>query len=133
MIWSRDKKLNEFILDKPKKASHKGANLLKDIIDGSFLTQDYIVRQLPFVLFLATLAVLYIGNRYQAEKMLRHSLSLQNELKELRAEAITTASELMYISKQSEVARLVSERGLELEESTEPPRRITIEKREKLN
>jgi hypothetical protein len=74
---------------------------------------------------------MYIGNRYHAEKVLRQNLKLQNEIKELRAEKITTASELMYSSKQSEVLKMVKEKGLELEESFDPPKRIVIENKKK--
>jgi hypothetical protein len=55
-------------------------------------------------------------------------VKIQHEVKELRFESITTASGLMYISKQSEVARLVKEKKLGLEELIEPPSKIVIEK-----
>ena len=45
-------------------------------------------------------------------------------MKNLRSESITTAAELMRISRQSEVVNLVKERGMELEESTTPPKII---------
>ena len=59
-----------------------------DIFDGSLLTRDTVVRQLPFVLFITFLIILYIGNRYHAEKVIRETMQLQNELRELRARAI---------------------------------------------
>ena len=36
---------------------------------------------------------------------------LQKEVKELRSEAMATSAELMYLSKQSEVLKLVNEKG----------------------
>ena len=60
------------------------------------------------------LAFIYIANRYHAEKVVRANIELTQEISDLRAEAITTSSELMLISKQSEVARLVEKRGLGL-------------------
>lgn len=113
---------------KKKKESRRG--LLKDIIDGSVLTRTNVLKQLPFVLFLTFLAILYIANRYHAEKILRESVSLQNEIKELRSEEITTASELMYNSKQSEVLKMVEKKGLGLKESTSPPKKIVINKKD---
>ena len=55
-------------------------------------------------------------------------MQLQTELKELRARAISTASELEFISRQSEVAKLVEKQGLELREAVEPPIKITVAK-----
>ena len=101
----------------------------KSLLDGSLLTRKRVIRQLPFILFLTFLAIIYIGNRYHAEKIVRKTVVLQNEIKELRAEAITTASELMFISKQSEVSKLVKQNNLNLEESVEPPTKINISKR----
>ncbi len=54
-------------------------------------------------------------------------ISLEKELKELRFESITTASDLMYMSKQSEVVKRVEKEGLDLIESTEPPIKIYLE------
>jgi hypothetical protein len=104
-----------------------------DVFDGSVLTRDKVVRQLPFVLYITFLIILYIGNRYHSEKVIRQTMELQTELKELRARAISTASELEFISRQSEVAKLVESKGLGLQEAVEPPIKITVEKSRKRN
>ena len=103
----------------------------KSLLDGSLLTRKSVIRQLPFILFLTFLAIIYIGNRYHAEKIVRKTVAIQNEINELRAEAITTAAELMFISKQSEVSKLVKQKNLDLEESVEPPTKINISKRKR--
>jgi hypothetical protein len=96
----------------------------KEFIDGSILTREAMTRQLPFVLFLTVLAVLYIGNRYHAEWMVRKIAATEMEVKNLRAEQITIAAELMNISKPSEVAAIVVERNLGLKPSVEPPKKL---------
>lgn len=101
---------------------------LKNVMDGSILTRDGVIDQLPYVMFLTLIAVLYIGNRYHAEKIVRETIQIQADLKELRAESITSASKLMYISKQSEVAHLVNKKGLELKEAVEPPQKLLVKK-----
>ena len=100
-----------------------------DVFDGSVLTRDRVVKQLPFVLFLTFLIILYIGNRYHAENVVRETILLQTELKELRAQAISTASELEFISRQSEVAKRVDRNGLGLKEAVNPPLKIEVEKK----
>ena len=53
--------------------------------------------------------------------MVRETVILQSEVKELRSEAITTSAELMSKSRQSVVAKMVDENALGLEELVEPP------------
>lgn len=102
---------------------------LKSIIDGSLLTVRSVVKQIPFILFLVLLALLYIANRYQAEKVVREIDALKTEVKDLRAEEITTASELMNLNRPSNVENLVNQKQLGLTLSTEPPYKIIRKKR----
>jgi hypothetical protein len=106
----------------PKEPKRKGG--IRDILNGNILSKENISEQIPYVLFLAFLATLYIGNRYRYEKLVHDGQIMQVEVKNLRAESITMASQLMYISKQSQVSRLVQEKGLGLEESVVPPKKI---------
>jgi len=101
----------------------------REILDGSVLTREKVVRQLPFVLFITFLLILYIGNRYQTERVIRNTLILQTQLKELRAESISMASELENLSRQSQVSRLVEQKSLGLVESQDPPVKITVNKK----
>lgn len=116
----------EFIDEKQERKEHKFGSV-KDILDGSLIANDFILKQLPYIVFLVVMAFVYIANRYHAEKMVRESIELSKEISELRSQAITISSELMFISKQSEVAKLVESRGIGLKESVEPPRKIIIE------
>lgn len=106
----------------------KKRNVFKDIVDGSVLTNDFFVAQLSFILFLTFLGVIYIGNSYHAEKLVRNIKKLELELKKLQPEAIAISSELMQQSNQSEVARLLKDKELDLEESREPPIKIVVDK-----
>jgi hypothetical protein len=121
----------EFVDGKQEKKDYRKARF-KDVLDGSLLTRDNVVSQLPFLLFLTFLLVIYIGNRYHAERVIRQSLNLQTELKELRARSISTASELEYLSNQSQVARLVEQKKIGLKYSEEPPIKINKKKSRKI-
>jgi hypothetical protein len=115
----------EFIEEKPEKPKEKKSAVgLKDFLTGSVLTSETVSKQLPYILFLAFLAFFYIANRYRYEKFVKQEKTLQIEVRNLRAESITTASQLMFISKQSEVAKLCEKRGLGLKESVVPPKKI---------
>ncbi len=124
---TRQKGNIEFVDQKiEQKEIRKGS--VWDVFDGSLLTRDTVVRQLPFVLFITFLIILYIGNRYHAEKVIRETMQLQTELRELRARAISTASELEFISRQSEVAKMITKRSMGLHEAVDPPEKITVKK-----
>jgi hypothetical protein len=101
----------------------------RNFIDGTVLTRETVIKQLPYIIFVVFLAILYIGNRYHAEKVVRETVSLQNEVKELRAEAITISAELMSKSRQSVVAKMVEENDLGLEKLVEPPEKIVLNKK----
>ncbi|HAF28362.1 MAG TPA: hypothetical protein DCG75_04870 [Bacteroidales bacterium] len=116
----------EFIEEKQERKESKLGSI-KDLLDGSLIANDFVAKQLPYIVFLVILAFIYIANRYHAEKVVRANIELSQEISDLRAEAITTSSELMFISKQSEVSKLIEKRGLGLKESVVPPRKIIIE------
>lgn len=116
----------EFVEEKQERKESKLGSI-KDLLDGSLIANDFVVKQLPYIVFLVVLAFIYIANRYHAEKVVRANIELSQEISDLRAEAITTSSELMFISKQSEVSKLIEKRGLGLKESVVPPGRIIIE------
>jgi hypothetical protein len=81
-----------------------------------------------FVLFFAFISFLYISNHHKVEKMQKELFRLNEEVKELRFEAVTTSSELMSMSKPSEVIRKMDEMGVEMEELKEPPRILYVSK-----
>lgn len=116
----------EFVEEKHERKESKLGSI-KELLDGSLIANDFIIKQLPYIVFLVILAFVYIANRYHAEKIVRANIELSQEISDLRSEAITTSSELMFISKQSEVSKLVESRGLGLKESVVPPKKIIIE------
>jgi hypothetical protein len=101
------------------------AKALSSVFSGTFLAQEKSLQHLPFVLFLACLAVLYIANGYYADDKVREANKLGNQLKELRSEYISTKSELMFASKQSEVAKAAAVLGLK--EPLVPPIKIAVD------
>lgn len=109
----------------PKKSSTAA---FKNIMSGNFLSAESVVHYLPYIFFITFLGICYIANGYQAEKSIRKIYNTTSELKELRSEYITTRSELMYLSKQSQVARATASIGLE--ELTSPPKKIIVTKEE---
>jgi len=125
---AKKNKIKEFILSNEDFGEFKNISL-RDLINGRILTRSLVAKQMPFIVFISFFGFLYIGNHYKTEELMREVTILNKDLKELRYEAITTSSELMYMSKQSEVLKKIKVSGLKLEELTEPPRKLKVNNR----
>jgi hypothetical protein len=112
---------------KPSKPRKKGvlAKGLSSVFSGTFLTHEKNLKHLPFVLFLGLVALFYIANGYYADDKIREVNKISNQLKELRSEYISTTSDLMFASKQSEVAKSAGQLGLK--EPVVPPVKIEVD------
>ena len=84
-----------------------------------WLNYQSLVKQVPFFLFLAVLAVIYIYNGHYADKTIRNINRTAKEVKELQWEYKKVKSEVMFQSKQSELVKAVEPIGLK--ELTEAP------------
>ncbi|MCD4747174.1 MAG: hypothetical protein K8R58_12830 [Bacteroidales bacterium] len=127
-------KIKEKEQEKEVKTSTKNSiaeKLLVFFLGGDFLKKENTLKFLPFILYLALLVIIYIGNSYYAEKNIREIEKIQKELKELRYEYISTKSELMHRSKQSQIAKSLKLTGIK--ESTVPPKKIFITEEEQEN
>ena len=82
----------------------------------------FIVNNIPFFLFLALIAVLYIYNGHFADKLGRKISTSEKNIKELQYEYKSIQSELIFRSKASELIRAVEPLGLK--ELKQPPVRI---------
>ena len=84
-----------------------------------WLNYQSIVQQVPYLLFLAALAVLYIYNGHNADKMIRKTTKASNELKDLQSEYKSVTGDVLLRSRQSELVEAVKPLGLQ-ELNTEP-------------
>jgi len=94
----------------------------------SYFEEGFPVQHLPKIIFAMALGLFYIGNTHYAEKTVRKISHMQTEVEDLRADYTTMKSDLMFASKQSEVAKKIKPYGLE--ESLEPPHKIVVKKGE---
>jgi hypothetical protein len=105
------------------------AELPKNVITSFFsdgvISKETATNMLPFIIFIAFLAMIYIGNRHFAEKNIRDIDKVSKEVKELSWDYKTLKSDLMLKSTQTEVAKLVDTLGLK--ELIEPPKKIIIQ------
>ncbi len=100
----------------------KGVRRVQDVLGGEYLTREVVIRNIPFLMFLAVLAILYIANTYYTERIYKDLESTKTELKELRYRYITAKSSLMFNTRSSVITEKAKLLGLE--DPRIPPFRI---------
>jgi hypothetical protein len=114
---------------KPKQQAEAGSSIFSGIEKRlkleTYFEEGFPVQYLPKIFFVVVLSLLYIGNSHHAEKTVREINRAQSEVEDLRADYTTLKADVMFASKQSEVARRVKELGLK--ESLNPPFKIVVD------
>lgn len=87
-----------------------------------FLYNRWIVKNIPFYLFAAALAIIYIANGHYADKTIREINATAKHLKEMEYEFKTVKRDVIFRSKESELAKAVEPLGLK--ELVVPPVRL---------
>jgi len=96
--------------------------LLSDLLKGTHLNGQLIVKHFPFLLFLAMLAFFAIRSAHKAEYKVIEIGTLKAEVKDLESEYIETKSQLMQLSMESKVVARAVELGLK--KNPHPPKKI---------
>lgn len=118
------------------KSKSKSKGFAKGIFSGierrlkleNYFEEGFPVKYLPKILFVMAIGLIYISNTHYAEKTVRKINNIQAEVEDLRADYTTLKSDLMFASKQSEVAKKV--KAFEIKESLKPPFKVEVEEGE---
>lgn len=108
--------------------SSKTENISKSRTRNILLSQQVLVKNIPFFLYLACLAILYIYNGHRVEKTIKDISKTSKELKESQFEYKMLRSEWMFSTKQSEVVKSAAPFGLI--ETDEPPVNLDLKKQQ---
>ncbi len=76
------------------------------------VSHKWVVRNIPFFLFLTFLAVLYIYNGHYTDKLILKISITEKKIKELQYEYKTVKSDVIFRSKASELTKAVEPLGL---------------------
>ena len=99
-------------------------NFLTQFLSKGFITTDEATRALPFVLYMALIGMIYIGNRHFAEKNIRDIDKLTKEVKELNWDYKVAKAELAFKSTLTEVAKRADTLGVR--ESIQPAQKLMV-------
>lgn len=114
----------ELIVEEKPTAGKIPDNFFTLFLKKGVVSTEAATRMLPFIFFVAFLAMIYIANRHMAENNIRDIDKLSKQVKELSWDYKTTKAELAYKSTLSEVAKKTDTLGLKT--SVEPPQKLTV-------
>lgn len=106
---------------------------VKSILGGDFLMSKFMIKQVAFVMFCVVLMIIYTGNRYDSQQDAILIDSLRGRLQEVKYNVLTQSSELMNLTRQSNVEkRLSGTRDSLLHNSITPPFLIKTDNRRRV-
>jgi hypothetical protein len=110
------------VKDVPKKDIPE--NFLTSFFKKGVISTEAATNALPFIVFLAFLGMIYIGNMHMAENNIRDIDKLSKEVKELGWDYKSSKADLAFKSTLSEVIKRADTLGLK--ELVAPPQKIVV-------
>jgi hypothetical protein len=80
---------------------------LKAVLGGDIFSVSWLRRNLPFFILIMIMLVLYITNRYAAQKEMIRIDNLKKELSDARNRATSRSSQLLQLSRESKVVEFL--------------------------
>lgn len=111
------------VQDEKNMKKNKGS-FFKNYLGGDVFSKETVVKQLPFVLYVVFLLMIYISNTYIAEDMKLDIIKTTKVLEEKKVEYISIKSEITKRTKQSELSLKLKNKGIK--ETVEPVKKIVI-------
>lgn len=95
---------------------------IKTIFGGDILQSKFFKRQIPWFIFVFALMILYTANRYSSQQDIIEIDNLRNKLQDVKYNALTESSELLNLSRQSNIEKyLRATQDSMLGDPTTPP------------
>jgi hypothetical protein len=90
---------------------------LKDIFSGDILTQQWVQKQYRLIFLICGLLFAYIYFGYQSERQQNRLNQLNKELQDAYFTQQTINAQVMTMTRQSSISKLLEEQGSNLKES----------------
>jgi hypothetical protein len=120
----QDDEAEENLIVEEKPAKEIPDNFFTQLFSRGILSTEKATSALPFVMYVALLGMIYIGNMHLAEKTIRDIDNITKEVKERGWDYKTAKAEMAFKSTLTEVAKRADTLGVR--QSVEPPQKITV-------
>tara|TARA_R110002072_G_scaffold303044_1_gene492086 strand:+ start:35667 stop:36092 length:426 start_codon:yes stop_codon:yes gene_type:complete len=112
---------------KSTKKKSKGPNAFVQILNGDFLTKEFMLKNLNFIFFIMLLLLLVVGKGYYGKKLSSDVQSTQKELDEATSDYFEAKAQLEEKTRRTELVRKLKKTGLK--ETVNPTKVIRAEKK----
>ena len=102
------------------------ANIIKNIITGSWLGSELRANNFYFILFVVLLVIVLIFNRYRAEELIIEKRKIKDEVEILHSKFTKLDTKLMILGTERKVANDTTIQALGLRLPENPPKVIII-------
>jgi hypothetical protein len=120
----QDDEAEENLIVEEKPAKEIPDNFFTQLFSRGIISTEKATSALPFIMYLALLGMIYIGNMHLAEKTIRDIDNITKEVKERGWDYKTAKAEMAFKSTLTEVAKRADTLGVR--QSVEPPQKITV-------
>jgi hypothetical protein len=120
--------------EKKKKKSSKSSsksvrsNPLVQILNGEFLTKEFVLNNLTFIFFIIFLLLLLVGKGYYGKQLSKDAENAQTELDEMSANYVEVKAKLEEETRRSKLRERLESKGLH--ETVNPTKVIRIKEEE---
>jgi hypothetical protein len=121
-------KVNVSKKKKTNKKKSASVSVVKQILNGEFLVQDYVVQNLGFVFFLFLMFLLVISKGYYSKGLIKDIETTQTDLDAKTAEYVESKARLEEVTRRDVLVRRLTPRGVL--ETTKPAKVIRVKREE---
>ncbi len=109
-----------------KKKGAKKTNPITQILNGEFLTKEFVLNNLTFIFFLIFLMIMIVAKGYYGKQLTNDIISTQRELDQNTAEYIEAKSKMEKITRRYKLEKRLVKR--DLHESQNATKVIVVKK-----
>ena len=126
-IIAKTKETEEKAKKESTKKSNSGkSNTLMQIINGDFLTKEFVINNLSFIFYFIFLLILLVGKGYYDKQLTNEVDKTQKELDDLMGDYVAKKAQLEEETKRITLVNELESRGLK--ETVNPTKVIRIKK-----
>lgn len=112
---------------KKEKSGKKKSISFVEIVSGDFLMKDFVMENIPFILFLILLGLLSVSKGYYVKQMEQNINQTQKHLDAVTTDYVESKAKLEEETSRGNLVKRLE--GTELKETTNPVKVIRIEKK----
>jgi len=103
---------------------------LARLFRGEFFSNSFLTKNFYYILFVVAMIMVTMYNKFLTEKVINEINKTKNEVNALKAISVSNTAELMHLSKESVVIKMVQDEGLAVQPLNKPPEKIVIREKE---